>query len=173
MRKATDVLYIVIHCSAGYGSVESIQRFWKEELGWDYPGYNILIDLEGKEHQLASFETITNGVRSYNKYCINIGWIGGVDRNNYNKAVDTRTDPQKAAILNAIYKAIKWLKENGKDMSKDLMILGHRDFSKDVNGNGIIDSWERIKECPSFNAIPEYNWITYNEHNKKSKLPNT
>ena len=38
----------------------------------------------------------------------------------------------------------------------DAEILGHRDISPDANGNGIVDSWERIKECPCFDAKVEY-----------------
>lgn len=173
MPKAKDVLYIVIHCTAGFGSPESVQRYWKEKLKWKSPGYHRLIDVDGKVHKLAPFDQITNGVKSYNEESIHISYIGGIDKNNPNKAIDTRTEAQKAAILDCIYEAIVWLKENGKDVSRDLMILGHRDFSKDKNGNGIIDPFERIKECPSFNAIPEYNWITYNEYNKKNRLPNS
>ena len=35
-------------------------------------------------------------------------------------------------------------------------IMGHRDISPDKNHNGVVDPWERIKECPCFDAIPEY-----------------
>jgi N-acetylmuramoyl-L-alanine amidase len=31
-------------------------------------------------------------------------------------------------------------------------IRGHRDFSKDLNGNGIIEPREWIKACPCFDA---------------------
>jgi N-acetylmuramoyl-L-alanine amidase len=34
----------------------------------------------------------------------------------------------------------------------DAAILGHRDFSPDKNGNGIIEYFEWIKSCPSFDA---------------------
>ena len=48
------------------------------------------------------------------------------------------------------------------------MILGHRDFSNDKDGSGVIESWERIKECPCFDAIPEYQF--YNSNNGKKEL---
>ena len=35
-------------------------------------------------------------------------------------------------------------------------VQGHRDYSPDKNGNGIIERFEWIKDCPCFNAIPEY-----------------
>ena len=35
-------------------------------------------------------------------------------------------------------------------------VVGHRDLSPDLNGNGVIEKFERIKECPCFDAIPEF-----------------
>ena len=34
--------------------------------------------------------------------------------------------------------------------------MGHRDISPDLNHNGVVDPWERIKECPCFDAMTEY-----------------
>ena len=31
-----------------------------------------------------------------------------------------------------------------------------RDLSPDRNHNGVVDPWERIKECPCFDAMTEY-----------------
>jgi N-acetylmuramoyl-L-alanine amidase len=36
------------------------------------------------------------------------------------------------------------------------VILGHRDTSPDLNGNGIVEPCEWLKECPSFDAAKEY-----------------
>lgn len=154
MRTGKDIKDIFIHCTAGYGSIESIQKFWKS-LGWNSPGYHLIIDLDGKVHQLQPFTKYSNGVKGFNKNAINISYIGGVEKTNVTKALDSRTPQQKAALLNAIKTAIKWVESNGGSKSQ-LRIRGHRDVSPDKNGNGIIESWERIKECPSFDAIPEY-----------------
>lgn len=154
MRTGKDIKDIFIHCSAGYGSIESIQKFWKS-LGWNSPGYHLIIDLDGKVHQLQPFTKYSNGVKGFNTTAINISYIGGVEKTNVTKALDSRTPQQKAALLNAIKTAIKWVESNGGSKSQ-LRIRGHRDVSPDKNGNGIIESWERIKECPSFDAIPEY-----------------
>lgn len=35
-------------------------------------------------------------------------------------------------------------------------VVGHRDLSPDTNYNGIVDPWERIKECPCFEVIGEF-----------------
>lgn len=137
-----DIEYIAIHCSAGYGTVESIKNFWKNTLKWKSVGYHIIVDLEGELHFLANFDEITNGVLGFNKKTINISYIGGVLKNDYTKASDTRTDKQKEGLKKAIKLA--------REYAPKAKIQGHRDFSKDSNDNGVIDINERIKECPSF-----------------------
>lgn len=151
MRK---IKHIVIHCSAGYGDRKSIEKFWKETLGWKDPGYHFLIEQDGTVHQLAALETVTNGVKGFNASSIHICYIGGVDPNNVKLAMDSRTKAQSAALINSIRKAIEWTAQY--QPVEGIKILGHRDFSPDKNGNGTIESWERIKECPSFDAILEY-----------------
>lgn len=146
--------HIVIHCSAGYGSVESIKAYWKNKLGWKEVGYHYFIDEDGTVHNLAPLSTVTNGVAGHNANSVHISYKGGVNRANYNKAEDTRTEAQKCAIVNIINKVLKELLPF--QSTAKIKIVGHRDFSPDKNGNGVIESWERIKECPSFNAIPEY-----------------
>lgn len=160
MPKAIKVKYIVIHCSAGYGNVKSILNYFKNTLKWKNPGYHIIIDLNGKKHYVHDFDKIANGVRGYNHECLHISYIGGVQKDNYSVAKDTRTLFQKQSILECVIEMVQWLQDNGKkDLDTNLMVLGHRDFSPDKNLNGMIDKNERIKECPSFNVIPEFSWI--------------
>jgi hypothetical protein len=81
---------------------------------------------------------------------------------------------QKDAILKEILLALNWLKDNGNDL-QDVMIVGHYHFSDDRNKNGAIESWERIKECPSFDAYQEYKHLLENQiinpNYSKLKLP--
>jgi len=156
------IKYIVIHCTAGYGDVSAIKRFWftpksKGGLGWKQVGYHYFIYTDGTVEQLAPIAEVTNGVSGHNSNSVHIAYQGGVDPNNVRKAVDTRTAEQKEAILKVIGEVYRELEKHLP--VDDIKILGHRDFSPDKNGNGVIDSWERIKECPSFDAIPEYMWI--------------
>jgi hypothetical protein len=63
------------------------------------------------------------------------------------------------ALTSAIEKKLSFTRPleyyiNGK--YPKAIIMGHRDTSKDTNHNGIIDPWERIKECPCFDAMVEY-----------------
>lgn len=176
MPKAKDVKNIVIHCTAGFGSVASIKKFWKEVLGWKSPGYKVIIDLDGTSHHLAEYSDFTNGVQGHNHNSIHIAYIGGVEKAGTDKkgqiiwrGKDTRTPEQKLAIHREIAKALDWLKANGKDITKDLLVCGHYDFSLDKNGDGIIASWERIKECPSFDAMREYSF--YTSKDRVNKLP--
>lgn len=150
-----NIKYIVIHCSAGFGNLESVKKHWKEVLGWKTVGYHYFITEDGTVTQLADINTITNGVKGFNSQSVHISYQGGVQKTNLSKAQDTRTDAQKKSIINTIQLVLKQLRANKQDTSK-VIILGHRDFSPDKNGNGVVDSWERIKECPSFDAIPEY-----------------
>lgn len=181
MSRAKNIKFCTLHCSAGYGNISSMEKFWKEKLGWKGKGYNIIIDLLGQKWYLgdegytldkskANFEIITNGVKGFNSQSVHISYIGGVKKDNYKIAEDTRTTVQKIAIESAIYDVLGWLDKNGKDITDDdLQILGHRDFSKDKDGSGVIEPWERIKECPSFSAIDKYGWILNND----VQLPNS
>ena len=142
------IKWLVVHCTASPQTqkVPAIQAYWKDALGWKSPGYHVIVEANGKAHELLPIEEIANGVKGFNKNSIHISYIGGVDVQG--KPLDNRTLEQKATIL-AYLK--KW-----KAMFPDAKIQGHRDFSPDKNKNGIIDPWERIKECPSFSAIEEY-----------------
>lgn len=158
MRTKKGIKYIAIHCSSGFGNRASIEAFWQSK-GWKSPGYHRLIDVDGTIHKLLDFSKTSNGVLGFNEQTINICYIGGVDNIGTStkpiwKAKDTRTDAQKTAIKTCIKEAENWLQQNGN--TNKIIIQGHRDFSPDLNKNGIIESWERIKECPSFDAKKEY-----------------
>ena len=113
---------------------------------WRNPGYHYVVHADGHVSQLLGEQFVSNGVKGYNSTAINVAYIGGIDSRG--KAVDNRTAEQKASL-------VKLLTEL-KGRYPKAEILGHRDISADTNGNGIVDPWERIKECPCFDAINEY-----------------
>lgn len=157
MRTALGIKFIAIHCSAGFGDRKSIEAFWKTK-GWKSPGYHRLIGVDGTIEKLLDFSKTSNGVLGFNENTINICYIGGVQKvGGKLLAKDTRTVEQKCAIEHCIHEALQWLRDN-KNNNK-IIIQGHRDFSPDKNGNGVIESWERIKECPSFDAKNEYKYL--------------
>ena len=175
MSRAPKIKYIVIHCTAGHTPADKVQDYFlrskeKGGRGWNTGGYHRIIEKNGDIKEMYDFGVVTNGVSRYNSECIHISYVGGVNPNNVHQAQDTRTPWQIHSIEKCIIEALGWLKENGKDIRKDLMILGHYDFSVDGNKNGVIDSWERIKECPSFNALLEFNYL-YGATNSTQLLP--
>ena len=143
MRKITRIF---VHCTAGSQkqTVEDLKAEFKRK-GWKAPGYHYVVDAQGQVCQLLSVEQIANGVYGYNKNSIHIAYMGGIDANG--KASDNRTPEQK--------KALREIVESVHKHCPDAAVLGHRDISPDKNGNGIVDPWERIKECPSFDVATE------------------
>lgn len=138
---------IFVHCTAGSQrqTVADLQAEFKRK-GWKHPGYHYVVQADGTITQLLDEKYVSNGVKGYNSTSINVAYMGGI--NAEGKATDNRTEPQKQALR----KLIKLL--HGR--YPDAEILGHRDISPDKNGNGIVDPWERIKECPCFDAKEEY-----------------
>lgn len=123
-----NINYIVLHCTATpqETTITSIQRFWKERLGWKNPGYHFLIEASGKVVQLLPITKIANGVKGYNSSAIHISYIGGKD------GVDDRTIQQEQAQIHLVAKL--------KEQFPAAKVLGHRDFPM-VN-----------KDCPSFDV---------------------
>lgn len=131
--------YIAVHCSATVqtAKVSSIQKYWKEQLGWKNPGYHVIVEANGNAVELLPIDQVSNGVGGYNSHLLNICYIGGVDANG--KPTDNRTCEQKITMLHWLH---KW-----KKMFPNAKIQGHRDFPKVK------------KACPSFDAKKEYQSI--------------
>lgn len=138
------IKYIVVHCTATppTATIESIKRHWKIILKWKNPGYHYIIKRDGEIVCINLEENISNGVAGHNRYSIHISYIGGADQNG--KPIDNRTDEQKQAMYDKLIELAK--------KYPDAAIVGHRDFSPDKNGNGIIEYFEWIKGCPSFDV---------------------
>ncbi|MFP8892363.1 N-acetylmuramoyl-L-alanine amidase [Chryseobacterium sp. EZn1] len=132
--------YIVIHCTATQPDVtiESIKRYWKENLKWRNPGYHYMIKADGKIVNTLPIDQVSNGVAGWNSQIINISYIGGIDKNSHPK--DTRTEEQKKSM-------VKLLRELKSKFPKAI-IQGHRDFPN-VH-----------KACPSFDAKKEYSGLS-------------
>ena len=138
---------IFVHCTAGNQkqTVADLLAVFKS-MGFRSPGYHYVVLADGSVRQLLDEQFVSNGVKGYNLTSVNVAYTGGIDAQG--KAVDNRTEAQKTSLR-------KLLKELRGRYPK-AVILGHRDISPDTNGNGRIDPWERIKECPCFDAKEEY-----------------
>ena len=139
-----EIKFIVVHCTATPPEVtiESIQQYWKEHLGWKNPGYHYIIRRNGEIVNINEEENISNGVKGYNENSIHISYIGGIDK--HGKPIDNRTDAQKHALFNKLVAL--------SEKYSNAIILGHRDFSPDKDGDGKIEYYEWIKACPAFDV---------------------
>ena len=94
----------------------------------------------------ASRDTTGAHARGYNAISLGVCYEGGLDENG--KAADTRTPLQKEALHHLVKELLQRYPE--------AKVVGHRDLSPDTNYNGIVDPWERIKECPCFEVSDEF-----------------
>ena len=138
---------IFVHCTATQSdaSVKSIRNHFRL-LGWKSPGYHYLIDAAGHVHELLHPEKVANGVKGYNATAVHVAYIGGIASSGAPE--DTRTAAQRSALRVLLGKLRQWFPY--------AEILGHRDISPDLNGNGILELTEFIKMCPCFDAKKEY-----------------
>lgn len=146
-RKSTNA--IVVHCTATPEGKEFTAKdidVMHRQRGFTAIGYHFIIRLDGTVESGRPVDTVGAHVQDHNATTVSLSYVGGVDAKG--KAKDTRTPAQKAAML-CLIKQLKASYPGAK-------VLGHRDFSPDKNKNGRVDPNERIKECPCFDAIPEY-----------------
>lgn len=149
MRRIDD---LVVHCTAtkeGQDIPVRIIDQWHKNRGWSGIGYHYVIALDGTVEKGRPIIKQGAHVKGHNRHSIGIVYVGGLDSNLAPK--DTRTQAQKEAII--------CLLQDLKQRFPDAKISGHRDFSPDINKNGIIEPFEWTKQCPCFNAKEEYNWI--------------
>lgn len=162
---------IVVHTTATREgqpvTVEDIDE-WHKDRGWKGIGYHHVVYLDGTVHEGRPEAEVGAHVFGHNADSIGIVYVGGLDKNGNPK--DTRTYGQKVAMRFLLSKLVAKYPEVTE-------IVGHRDLSPDVDGDGIIEPFEWLKACPCFDAIPEYQDLltqtnqTYKPANKKPVPP--
>ena len=149
MRKINK---IIVHCSATkegqYFTVADITR-WHKERGFRTIGYHYVIYLDGTIEVGRTPSEVGAHCLGQNANSIGICYIGGLDSGG--KPKDTRTPEQKESLKCLIETLCKRypIEEIG----------GHRDYSPDKNGNGVIEPSEWLKDCPCFDVIPEFKYL--------------
>lgn len=139
----SDVTDIVIHCSATRPGQEvdaSVIDRMHRARGFSRIGYHRVIKRNGTIEYGRMINRQGAGVRGHNTHTVHICMVGGIDEDE--QAVDDYTLPQ--------WGSLKKLVREFKAIFPEANVLGHRDFSPDLNGDGSIDASERIKECPCF-----------------------
>lgn len=147
MRKINK---LILHCTATPEgrevTKEDLRRWHVQERGWQDIGYHYFIDLKGELHQCRPVERAGAHSKGHNHDSIGIAYAGGTD--DEGNALDTRTEAQKKTLENLLCSL--------KTLHSDSIVYGHRDFS--------------TKECPSFDAKKEYEWIS-NKFEKPVRKP--
>ena len=137
--------FIVVHCSAtppesdiGADEINS----WHLDRGFDEIGYHAVIRRTGLIEFGRHFDVAGAHVRGSNFKSVGVCLVGGVDA--YGEAENNFTAPQfksLGAILILLSRAYP-----------DAQVVGHRDLSRDINGDGVVTTDAFIKECPSFDV---------------------
>lgn len=149
MYPLEKIKYIVIHCSAtrcdrDY-TAEQLEQDHRQR-GFERAGYHFYIRKNGFTKVMRPRNYAGAHVQGYNKCSIGVCYEGGLLPDG--TAADTRTPEQKEALI--------FLLGLLKKGHPEAQIVGHRDLSPDLNGDGIISPNEWIKICPCFDAKTEY-----------------
>lgn len=143
------ITLIIIHCTASRCTStftpEALDKLHRSR-GFSYCGYHFYITHNGTIHPMRPLNQIGAHAYGHNANSIGIAYEGGLNAQGI--PADTRTHEQRSALC-ALLTAIHTVYPSA-------LILGHRDLSPDLNHNGTIEPCEYIKQCPCFNAIPEY-----------------
>lgn len=137
---------IIIHCSATPCGTDftaaDIDR-WHRQRSFNGIGYHFVIRLDGTIEDGRPIGKPGAHCIGWNNRSIGICYIGGLDR--YGQPADTRTHEQKEA-MKALVNRLQ------HEYFGIRTILGHRDTSPDLNGDGRIEPNEFIKACPCFDV---------------------
>lgn len=144
-----EVNLIVVHCSATRVdrdiTARDIDSFHRVR-GFNSWGYHYYVRKDGSIEKMRDESEPGAHAYGHNRDSIGLCYEGGLDVNG--RPADTRTAAQKRTLV-ALLRSLRADYPGAR-------IVGHRDLSPDVNGNGRVDKWERTKECPCFDAAEEY-----------------
>lgn len=114
----------------------------RADLGYQV-GYHYVITLDGTVHNTCP-ETLRGAhIGGHNTGSVGLSYVGGLDRVT-KKPKDTRTREQKKAMAKFI--------TDFKQRHPGAKILGHRDWSPDLDHDGVVEPNEWVKACPCFSV---------------------
>ena len=139
---------IVIHCSATRADVPLSPRQLDEmhrQRGFDGCGYHYYVRRDGEICTMRPVDRPGAHAKGYNQHSIGVCYEGGLDEQG--RPADARTELQKRALRVLV-----------RVLAMDFQtrrIVGHRDLSPDLNGDGVIEPEEWTKVCPCFDVGTE------------------
>jgi len=140
----SPIKYLVVHTSATKPSQvvdEKTIDTWHKQRGFKGIGYHYVILRDGEIRKGRPDTTVGAHVAGKNTGSLGICLIGGLNQET-GKPEDNYTEPQYFSLR--ILLTILALQHPKAE------VLGHRDLSPDLNGDGKITSNEWVKECPCF-----------------------
>ena len=142
---------IIIHCTANRTPCRLTLSDFKRialEAGHCNYSYHYYVFEDGTVKEGQAISQPGTHCKGHNKTSIGVVYVGGLDADG--RPCDTRTPQQKQALLQLVTKLILMYRCD---------VWGHRDLSRDKNGDGRITPDEYVKQCPCFNAHQEYHSI--------------
>ena len=143
------ITLIILHCSG----TKTTQHYTFSQCkadhlrrGWKDIGYHYYITRDGQVHEGRPLSEVGAHCKGHNQHSIGICYEGGLDAAGY--ACDTRTKAQRQSMRSLL--------ERLTHQFSTALILGHRDLSPDLDGNGRIEPNEWLKLCPCFDALLDY-----------------
>lgn len=139
---------IVIHCSATRADVPLSPRQLEEmhwQRGFDGCGYHYYVRRDGEICTMRPVDRPGAHAKGYNQHSIGVCYEGGLDEQG--RPADTRTELQKRSLRVLV-----------RVLAMDFQtrrIVGHRDLSPDLDGDGVIEPEEWTKVCPCFDVGTE------------------
>ena len=143
------ITLIVLHCSATRITQHyTFERCRSDHLkrGWKDIGYHSYITRDGQVHEGRPLSQVGAHCKNHNQHSIGICYEGGLDA--AGQACDTRTRAQCQSLRHLLKRLTAQF--------PSAIIMGHRDLSPDINGNGQIDPEEWQKQCPCFDTLLDY-----------------
>lgn len=150
------ITLIIIHCSATPKGmdigVKEIDR-WHRQRKFEQIGYHWVVRLDGTIEKGRDEYLIGAHVKDHNTHSIGVCYVGGLvnqpgaDGKIHLVPADTRTPEQKTALRQLVNQL--------HQRYPKAIVLGHRDLSPDLNGNGLIEPNEWLKACPCFDVRTE------------------
>lgn len=141
---------IIIHCSASRRdrrhTFAQCRRDHIRANGWRDIGYHYYVEQDGTVCRGRAESTPGAHCRGHNGHSIGVCYEGGLDTGGL--PADTRTPQQRISLRRLVEKLHKAYPR--------AIILGHRDLSPDLDGDGRISPGEYVKQCPCFDAAVEY-----------------
>ena len=144
-----SITLIILHCSATRAEqCYTFQACRRDHLqrGFREIGYHYYITRDGQVHEGRPLWQQGAHCHGHNRHSIGICYEGGLDSNG--KACDTRTTAQCYSLRQLLIQL--------RSQYPAAIILGHRDLSPDLDGDGQVEPSEWAKLCPCFDAVLEY-----------------